>query len=64
MVCVFVVVLVCTWSVSDLSGWGQVLGGIVCAGCFCVSCPLVSVIWVCPSVCSERRLDWDLCCVW
>jgi len=36
----------------------------MCAGWLCVCCAVVSVIWMCPDVWGERRLDLVVFCVW
>jgi len=64
MVCVFVVALLCTWSVGDISGGGQVHGGVLCVLGVCVCRASVSVSWVCPCVWGERRFDCAVFCVW
>lgn len=46
MMRVFVVALVFAWSLGDVWLRSVSWRTPICAGCFCVSCLLVSVIWV------------------
>jgi len=65
MMCVFVVVFMCTWRLGDVSGGFQEHGCLyVYAGGLWVSCALVSVFWVCPGFWGETRLNWVVFCVW